>query len=310
MTLLCELCRVVVTGKDDRCENPYIFQEYFDSTTFDLMIQYYGYDLLMSVIKYRHKTNSRDLKWWIDTKLIDIQAMRDLVEMIRSMKSENPNPDTNLSNLGSDSDSDQDPNLPPNDPVREAVDRASSPVRKTFVGEASVGKARVGKASVRKVSVDDHVLKAPSTVHVQASSSVRASSSPAPPAPASPDDPVRGASVRKTTVDDHDRGASVRKTIVDEPVKKTPSTVPIVRAFSPAPAPPASPDDHVRGASVRKTTVDDPVRGASVRKIVDDLVQKTLSTVLAVRASSPVLASPDDHVRGASVRKTTIDDLV
>ncbi|KAG5584542.1 hypothetical protein H5410_044976 [Solanum commersonii] len=64
MTLLCELCGVVVTGKDGR------------------------------LIKDRHETNSRDLKWWIRTKLIDIQAMRDLVEMIHSMKSENPDPDT------------------------------------------------------------------------------------------------------------------------------------------------------------------------------------------------------------------------
>ncbi|KAH0638766.1 hypothetical protein KY285_035352 [Solanum tuberosum] len=116
-------------GKDGRCENPCIFQEYFDSTTFDLMIQHYGDDLLMLVIKDRHETNSRDLKWWIRTKLIDIQAMRDLVEMIRSMKSENPDPDTNLPNLGSDSDLDQDSNLPPDDPVREATDRASSSIR-------------------------------------------------------------------------------------------------------------------------------------------------------------------------------------
>uniref|UniRef100_M1DQF1 Uncharacterized protein n=1 Tax=Solanum tuberosum TaxID=4113 RepID=M1DQF1_SOLTU len=104
MTLLCELCRVVVIGKDGQCENPCIFQEYFDSITFDLMIQHYGDDLLMSVIKDRHEANSRDLEWNLD-------------------------PDTNLPDLGSDSDLDQDSNLPPDDPVREATDLSSFSIR-------------------------------------------------------------------------------------------------------------------------------------------------------------------------------------
>ncbi|KAG5592108.1 hypothetical protein H5410_042622 [Solanum commersonii] len=191
--------------------------------------------------------------------------MRDFVEMIRSMKSENPDPDTNLLDLGSNFDSDQDLKFPLDDLVREDVDRASSHVRTTRVGEASVGQSQVGKASIRKAHVYYHLLKTHSNVPVHASSSFRASSSLLPPAPASIVDPVRGAFVRKTTVYGPVRGASVRKTIVDDPVKKTPTFL-AVRASSPVPAPPVSPDDPVREASVRKTNVDDPVRGASVRK--------------------------------------------